>query len=72
MVHVMLRVHPAAGGWWIDCDLPLEPTYFRSGALAEQVARSLAVRLSGAGHDVKLVVNDRTDQTVATRRYFAA
>jgi len=67
---VTMRVHPAAGGWWIDCDLPLEPTYFRSGALAEQVARSLALRLSRVGHDVKLVINDRAEQTVATHRYF--
>jgi hypothetical protein len=71
MNEVLLTVHPAAGGWWLACDLPLEPTYFRSGALAEQVARSLAIRLSGAGRDVKLVINDRSEQPVATHLYFA-
>lgn len=71
MHEVVLRVHPAAGGWWVDCDLPLEKTYFRSGARAEAVARSLAIHLSGAGHDVRLMVRDRGDQVVATHRYFA-
>lgn len=72
MDDIILRVHPAAGGWWLGCDLPIEPTYFRSGALAERVARSLAVRLSETGRDVVLVINDRAEVTVATQRYFGA
>jgi len=71
MNEVVLRVQPAAGGWWVDCDLPIEPTYFRSGARAEEVARSLAIHLSGAGHEVKVEIRDRSELTVATQRYFA-
>ncbi|MDZ4370464.1 MAG: hypothetical protein U1C74_03460 [Phenylobacterium sp.] len=69
MNEVLLRVHPASGGWWIDCDLPIEPTYYQSGAQAEEAARGLATRLSGAGHNVRLVVNDRSQQLVAQHRY---
>jgi len=68
---VTLSVHPSEAGWWVDCDLPLEPTYFRSGARAEQMARSLATRLSHVGRDVKVIINDRSEQTVATQIYFA-
>jgi hypothetical protein len=72
MNEVVLRVHPAAGGWWVACDLPIEPVYFHSGARAEAAARSLAQTLSDAGHDTKVVINDRADFPVATQRYFAA
>jgi len=71
MKEVLFRVQPAPVGWLVGCDLPIEPTYFRSGASAERVARDLAIHLSGAGHDVRLVIEDRTRQVVATQRYFA-
>ncbi len=71
MKDVLMRVQPAASGWQIRCDLPLEAAYFRSGARAEQVARNLATHLSGAGHDVRVVIEDRTAQVVATQNYFA-
>lgn len=72
MLDVHILVGPAAGGGWrIDCDLPLEPAYFRSGARAEQTARALAARMSAAGIDAKVVIADRRDQVVATQRYFA-
>jgi hypothetical protein len=72
MADVTMQVQPASGGWRVDCDLPLERTYFRSGARAEKVACDLAIRLSGAGHDVQVIISDRTSQIIATRRYFAA
>jgi hypothetical protein len=71
MVEVVLKVAPAGGGWWVDCDLPLEPTYFHSGAQAEQVARTLALRLTDSGRDVRLLVRDLSDQVVAIHRYFS-
>lgn len=71
MHEVVLKVHPAAGGWWVDCDLPLEPTYFRSGARAEEAARALALHLRGAGHDVRLQIRDQADHIVEVRRYAA-
>lgn len=71
MKEVRMQVQPANGGWWIDCDLPIEPTYFRSGARAEQVARTLAVHLSTAGHNVRVEIEDRAAQVIATQRYFA-
>ena len=71
MTDVTMQVQPASGGWWLDCDLPLERTFFRSGAQAENVARELALRLSGVGHDVRVIISDRALQVIATRRYFA-
>jgi hypothetical protein len=71
MKNVHLRVQPASIGWWVGCDLPIEPTYFHSGARAEKVARDLALHLSDAGHDVRVVIEDRARQVVATQRYFA-
>ena len=68
---ILVSILPAAGGWELDCDLPVETTYFRSGGRAEEAARNLAVRLIGEGNDVKLVVHDRSAQPVATQRYFA-
>lgn len=69
---VRVNVLPAAGGWELDCDLPLETTYYRSGGRAEEAARRLALRLSDGGADVKLVVHDLATQPVATQRYFAS
>lgn len=69
---VTLRVHPAAGGWWLDCDLPLQPTYFRSGARAEAVARGLAAHLAATGREAQVVITDRGLRDVAAQRYRAA
>lgn len=69
MLELTLKVEPASDGWWLDCDLPLEPTYFRSGARAESAARNLALRLSDAGRDVRLVIRDRRLRTVAMHVY---
>jgi hypothetical protein len=71
MKEIVLNVGPAAEGWWINCDLPLEPTYFLSADLAEQTARSLALRLTDLGRDVRLFVRDGLNRTVATYRYFS-
>ncbi len=72
MLDVHILVGPAVGGGWrVDCDMPLEPAYFRSGARAEQTARTLAERVSAAGVDAKVIIADRRDQVVATQRYFA-
>lgn len=68
---VRLEVRPAPGGWRLDCDLPLERTYFSSGDEAQNVARALAVHLSCAGYDVQVVVADQSSLVVGTRRYFA-
>jgi hypothetical protein len=71
MVEVILKVGPAGGGWWVDCDLPLEPTFFHSGAKAEQAARALALRLTAAGREVRIFIKDQSERAVATHRYFA-
>lgn len=71
MIEVVLKVSPSPGGWSVNCDLPLEPTFFHSGAKAEQTARALALRLSDAGRDVRLVLEDRWEQTIATHCYLA-
>lgn len=70
MEEVVLRVGPAASGWEVECDRYLEPTYYRSGARAEEIARSLALHLTGTGCDVRLLIRDRSDRVVATHRYF--
>ncbi len=69
---VRLQVLPAPSGWRLDCDLPVEANYFRSGGRAEQAARDLAIRLSGLGHDVRVEIHDRQMQIVATQIYFAS
>lgn len=71
MKEVVLKVTPAADGWWVECDFPLEPLFFLSADLAERTARELALRLTNLGCDVRLFVRDRMDQTVATHRYFS-
>lgn len=72
MTEVILKVGPATGGgWWMNCDLPLEPTFFRSGADAEHTARALALRLVDNGCDVSLQVSDLSERPIATHRFFA-
>ena len=71
MREVVMSVLPAAEGWWVECDLPLEPTFYLSGARAEACARDLAVRLRDIGLDVRLLVKDRRERTVATHRYLS-
>jgi hypothetical protein len=71
MKDIRLQVNPTVSGWRVVCDLPIEATYFRSGARAEQAARDLAVHFSEAGHDVRVLIEDRGEQVVATQRYFA-
>ena len=68
---VRLKVQPVANGWQVHCDLPLETSYFRSGARAERAARELAIRLSALGHDVQLIIEDRAGRVVGTQIYFA-
>ena len=70
MSEIILKSEPAAGGWWVACDLPLEPIYFHSDMLAEQSARNLALTLTDLGRDVRLFVCDVSRQIVATHRYF--
>jgi len=71
VVQVRLKVQPAANGWQVHCDLPLETSYFQSGAQAERAARDLAIRLSALGQDVHLVIEDRGQRVVGTQIYFA-
>lgn len=72
MREVTLYVAPAEGGWGVECDLPIESAYFPSGGQAERAARSLAVKLSSAGHDVRLSIRDRARRLIATHHYDAA
>ncbi len=72
MSEVVLNVRPTEMGWRLESNLPLEPIYFRSGARIEAAARDMARRLSERGLDVQLVINDRANQLIATRRYLAA
>ena len=46
-----------------------EPMVFLSGARAEAQARALAVRLSDAGENVRLLVHDRTHALVGATRF---
>lgn len=64
-----IEVGPAQTGWRVGCDLPLQPTYFHSGARAEAMARRLAIQLSEAGLDVRLRVNDRAARPIAIYNY---
>lgn len=64
-----MRVAPAPGGWSIDCDLPLETTYFRSGARAEHIARRIANNLRGAGMNVEVSVRGLDGEVVGVHRF---
>jgi hypothetical protein len=66
---IRLRVEPAANGWSIGCDLPLETTYYRSGARAERVARRIANNLRGAGFDVEIAIMARDGALVGAQHY---
>ncbi|MBI1200212.1 MAG: hypothetical protein GC203_20330 [Phenylobacterium sp.] len=69
MKDVNVRVSPAASGWSINCDLPLETTYYRSGARAEHIARRIANNLCGAGLTVEVSVYGLDGFVVGTHRY---
>jgi hypothetical protein len=71
MKEVVLNVAPAAEGWGVACDLPLEPIFFGSADRAEEAARGLALRLTDLGRDVRLFVRNRLNETTATHRYFS-
>lgn len=71
MDEIRSNVEPGSVGWWVACDLPLEPTYFLSLTVAEQTARDLAVRITEFGRDARLSVRDALNHTVATQRYVA-
>jgi hypothetical protein len=71
MGEVTLQVGPAAGGWALACDLPLERIFFKSESHAMGVARTLAMRLTDIGRDVRVLVRDSRELTMATHRYFA-
>lgn len=64
---VVVQVGPADYGWRLECNLSLQPAYFRSGACAEQTALALAQRLRAAGLDVRLRILSRTQTPHAVR-----
>ena len=68
MREVVMSVLPAAEGWWVECDLPLEPTFYLSGARAEACAQDLAVRLRDIGRDVRLLVKDQRPISIERSR----
>ena len=69
---VRMQVHPTRYGWQLSCDLPIETTYYPSGARAEVAARNLALRLSDVGHDVQVEIQNLDSQVVGTQIFFAA
>ena len=71
MKDVIMKVEPAGSGWWVDCDLPLQPTFHVSADLAEKTARTLAIKMANLGRDVRLTIANRLDETVATQRFFS-
>lgn len=67
-----ILVLPAEGGWSVQAEFADAPQMFLSGARAEAEARALAGRVAAAGHDVQVVVHDRSRVLIGTIRYFAA
>jgi hypothetical protein len=60
-------VNAIDGGWSLDCVPGPEPILFLSGAQAQ--ARALACRLSEAGEEIRLTVQDRPHAVVGSLLY---
>ena len=71
MQEVVLNVAPTTAGWSVDCNLPLEPAFFLSAESAEQMAKSLALRLADIGQDVRLLIANSHNEPVATHCFFS-
>ena len=64
-----ISVGPVTGGWEVRLDTTLHPMLFLSGGRAEEHARGLAARLSGAGQEAFVYIHDRSDALVGTMRF---
>ena len=51
-----IGVRPIAGGWGVSGDSFANTQLFRSGARAEDAARSLGARLAGAGYPSEVTI----------------
>lgn len=71
MDDIVLRVRPAASGWVVESAGRLEALRFHSGARAEAQAYALAEAMAHVGNDARVVVHDRGDRLVGSKRYFA-
>lgn len=71
MDDVLLRVRPLAGGWMVDSSGALQALQFHAGGRAEAQAHRLARAIALSGDDARVVVHDRLDRVVGSRRYFA-
>jgi len=71
MDDIVLRVRPAANGWVVESAGRLEALRFHSGARAEAQAYALAEAMAYVGKDARVVVHDRGDRLVGSKRYFA-
>jgi hypothetical protein len=72
MISILLRVRPAASGWVVESSAGLEPLRFHSGARAEAQANAFAEAITRVGSDARVVIHDRSDRLVGSRRFFAA
>jgi len=64
-----IAVSAIDGGWSLHCVPGPEPILFLSGARAEAQARALACRLSEAGEEIRLTVEDRSRALVGSLLY---
>jgi hypothetical protein len=71
MSDVEFRVRPVAGGWMVESSDALAPQVFRSGGVAERRAERLARAVTLAGKDARVVILDRAQQLVGSKRFWA-
>lgn len=55
-----ITVSPAQNGWCVECGADLCHLMFRSGGAAERGAVRLAAAFARCGHDVRVLVRDRS------------
>jgi hypothetical protein len=70
MGDALVKVGPAGAGWLVEGLFGVQPLLFLSGAKAEAQAHVLARCIASAGCDARVAIHDRTQQLIATVRYF--
>jgi hypothetical protein len=66
----LITVDAVQGGWRVAMD-DLTPLMFLSGGRAEVEARRLAGALNDVGDDARVLIRDRANTLVGSRRYYA-
>jgi hypothetical protein len=67
--HLQIRIHSGGACWFLDCDQGFERVLYNSGRAAEDAGRKLATRFAETGHEVELVIEDRSHTVAGAKLY---